>query len=83
MTVRFHHPLNDSTLTLTLPPDMTFAEMTSVLYDKGFLSPRRVGYQYIISDTLCTLNRTVHSYVPDPEAGVVDVRVHGLLTILM
>ena len=50
---RFHHPLHpERVLTLELPADTLLRDVTALLYEQGFVAPKRGGYQYLIDGRL-------------------------------
>ena len=80
IAVTFTHPFNDTALTLDLARDIRFSDITKLLYENGFLKRKKGGYQYIIDQNLCSLGEKLGSYAYHGDA--LDVKIHGLLTIL-
>lgn len=80
--VRFHHPLNDTVLELTLPASATFGEILKMLYRDGFIQKKPADYGFLIDQHLCAMNKSLKSYVPLETKDVVDIEISGLLTII-
>ena len=80
ITVTFTHPFHDSQLTLDLPSNTRFLDITKLLYKNGFLKKKKGGYQYIIDEHLCSLGEPLQSYAY--HGNTLNVKIHGLLTIL-
>ncbi len=77
---RFHHPLHpERVLTLELPADTLLRDVTALLYEKGFVAPKRGGYQYLIDGRLASQGRTLACYLPERRSGGTDVYVRNLL----
>jgi hypothetical protein len=81
--VKFTHPFNDSCLEIELPCDVCFADVTRMLYEKGFLSRIKGDYQYIIDGRLCGLNDRLQSHIPPRKPECLEICIHGLLTVLI
>jgi len=80
LKVTFTHPFNDTTITMDLPRDTRFLDVTKLLCKNGFLKKKRGGYQYLVDGHLCALGQKLESYAYTGDELL--VRVHGLLTIL-
>lgn len=81
-SVRFHHPLDGTTLEMEIPASVPFKEIMKVLYDRGFIKPKPADYAFIIGGRLCTLNKALSSYIPLEKTGVVEIEINGLLSIM-
>lgn len=78
----FHHPLDEAkTLTLELEEDTLLREVSTRLYQEGFIQPKTGGYQYLIDGRLCSQGRTLACYLPPDGAGTTDVYVRNLLIL--
>jgi hypothetical protein len=80
--VRFRHPLDGEPLEMELPASVTFREMLKMLYGRGFIKPKPADYAFIVGGRLCTLDKSLAGYVPPEAAGVVDIEINGLLSIM-
>ena len=81
--VRFSHPLSDAVYETDLPVTTCFRELSALLVKAGFLEDKRGGYHFIIDDRMCARAAALEDYLPEPAPETLDVRVHGLLTILI
>ncbi|MDO4581087.1 MAG: hypothetical protein Q4B96_00690 [Bacillota bacterium] len=80
--VRLLHPLNGSHIDMELPTDITFNQISRLLYERGFIQKKAGGYQYIIDERLCGLNYPLATYIPDPAPELLTISVNGLLVVL-
>jgi hypothetical protein len=80
--VRFRHPLDGEALEIELSAVMTFGEILKMLYSRGYIKPKTADYAFIIGGHLCALNKTLSDYVLPEFAGIVNVEVNGLLSIM-
>ena len=80
--VRFSHPLYKTSYETELDISLTFKEIEKMLIKEGFLIEKKGGYQFIIDDRLCTLSKSLETYIPDLQAECVDIRIHALLVVL-
>jgi len=81
--VRFSHPFEDKNIEMSLPADISFADIAALLIEKGFIPSKKGGWQFIIDDKLCNRAYMLEDYLPYPVPEVTDIRIHGLLTILI
>lgn len=82
ITVRFLHPTEDRQLTLPLPRDTRFSELTALLYGQKFVEPQKPGYSYLYQEHLCGMGHTLGDYIP-AEAGELELKVFHFPVIMV
>ena len=83
VNVRFLHPREEGRqLTLALPRDTSFAQLTELLYRESFVIWQKPGYQYIYRGHLCNMRHTLGDYIPQ-EAREMELRILDVPVILL
>ena len=80
--VRFLHPTEDKALTLSLPRETRFSQLTEMLYEKGFVPWQKPGYRFIYQEHFCGIIHTLGDYIPD-TAKAMDLQVFHIPVVLM
>ena len=80
--VRFLHPTEDKTLTLSLPRSTPFSALTDLLYERSFVPWQKPGYRFICQEHFCGMIHTLGDYAPE-TAGELELKVFHIPVVLM
>lgn len=80
--VRFLHPTEDKTLTLSLPRETPFSALTELLYREKFVPWQKPGYRFICCEHFCGMIHTLGDYIP-AGAGELELKVFHIPVVLM
>ena len=72
--VRFSDFVKHTDLTLDLPRDTRFSELTPMLVEKGFLIAQKPGFRYLYRDHLCGVEHRLGDYLP-AEAETMELEI--------
>ena len=79
ITVKLLHPTMDRQMTLELPRETKFSDLTPMMYEKDFVKPQKPGYRFIYQEPLCGMAHELGDYIPESaseiELKVVDIPV--------
>lgn len=70
--VRFLRPGRGEILSVELPRETRFSELTPLLCGKGCLEPQKPGYRYIFQEHMCGMNHSLEDYLP---AGAAELEL--------
>ena len=83
ITVTLLHPtMEDRKLTLELPRETKFSQLTDLLYAKDFVQPQKPGYRYLYQDPLCGMAHELGDYIPE-TASEIQLKVFDLPVIMV
>lgn len=72
--VRFYNPETQAELTLDLPRETCFADLTPMLRRRGFADGRKAGWRYLYQEHLCGMRHHLADYIPeDAEEMALDL----------
>lgn len=72
--VVFRHPQGKEPLTLDLPRDTRFSELTALLYERDYVERQKPGWRCLYQEHLCGMKHRLCDYVPeDAEEIVLDL----------
>ena len=77
MRVRFFNPETREELTLTLPRETRFSDLTAMLQDR-----RKAGWRYLYQEHLCGLTHRISDYVPE-DAEEIRLDLFGFSQVLV
>lgn len=80
--VRIYHPESKADLTLELPRETRFADLTPLLQERDFVDGRKAGWRYVCQEHLCGLNHTLGDYIPE-GAGEIGLQLFGFSQVLV
>lgn len=80
--VRFFNPETRETLTLPLPRETRFADLTPMLQERGFADRRKAGWRYLYQEHLCGMRHRLCDYVPE-EAEEIALDLFGFSQVLV
>lgn len=79
---RFYNPETRESLTLDLPRDTRFSQLTAMLRERGFADGRKAGWRYLYQEHLCGLNHRIMDYVPE-DAEEIALELFGFSQVLV
>ena len=79
---RFFNPETRETLTLALPRDTCFSDLTPMLQERGFADRRKAGWRYLYQEHLCGLTHRISDYVPE-DAEEIRLDLFGFSQVLV
>jgi hypothetical protein len=83
ITVTLLHPtMEDRTLTLELPRETKFSQLTDLLYERKFVEPQKPGYRYLYKDHLCGMAHELGDYIPE-TADSIQLKVFDIPVIMV
>lgn len=83
ITVTLLHPtMENRKLTLKLPRETRFSQMTAILYERDFVQPQKPGYRYLYQDHLCGMAHELGDYIPE-TACEIELKVFDLPVIMV
>lgn len=80
--VCIYHPENKTELTLELPRETRFADLTPLLREKAFVDGRKVGWRYVYQEHLCGLTHTLGDYIPEGGSEI-RLQLFGFSQVLV
>jgi len=82
LNVHFFNSENRTELTLELPRDVRFSDLTALLQERGFADHRKAGWRYLYQEHLCGMNHTLADYVPE-DAEEIRLDLFGFSQVLV
>lgn len=83
VTVTLLHPtVEGKTLTLELPRDTRFSQLTELLYAHAFVQPQKPGYRYLYREHLCGMAHELGDYIPE-TASEIELKVFDIPVIMV
>ncbi|MDO4314272.1 MAG: hypothetical protein Q4C45_00750 [Oscillospiraceae bacterium] len=82
ISVCFLHPTGDRRLTLRLPRDTRFSQLTALLYEQGFMERQKPGYLYLYQDHMCGASHTLGDYIP-ADAAEMELKLFQFPVVLL
>lgn len=79
---RFYNPETRESLTLTLPRDARFSDLTPMLQERGFADRRKAGWRYLYQEHLCGMKHRLSDYVPE-DAEEIALDLFGFSQVLV
>ncbi len=79
---RFYNPETRESLTLELPRDTRFSDLTAMLQQRGFADRRKAGWRYLYQEHLCGLKHRLADYVPE-DAEEIALDLFGFSQVLV
>ena len=76
------HPENGTELTLELPGETRFADLTPLLREKGFVDGRKAGWRYVCQEHLCGQTHALDDYIPEGSSEI-RLRLFGFSQVLV
>ena len=80
--VNFLHPKTDEVLTLEIPDDTRFEQLTKLLYQKDFVLVQKPGYRYIVQGHIAGNIHTLRDYMPE-DCEEITLRIFGQGQVLL
>lgn len=80
--VNFLHPKTDEVLTLEIPDDTRFEQLTKLLYQKDFVLVQKPGYRYIVQGHIAGNIHTLRDYMPE-DSDEITLRIFGQGQVLL
>ena len=83
ITVTLLHPtMEDRKLTLELPRETKFSQLTDMLYERDFVQPQKPGYRYLYQGHLCGMAHGLGDFIPE-TASKLELKVFDLPVIMV
>ena len=83
ITVTLLHPtMEDRKLTLELPRETKFSDLTPMMYEKDFVKPQKPGYRFIYQEHLCGMAHELGDYIPE-SASEIELKVFDIPVIMV
>lgn len=82
ITVKLLHPTMDRQMTLELPRETKFSELTPMMYEQGFVKPQKPGYRFIYQEHLCGMAHELGDYIPE-AASEIELKVFDIPVIMV
>lgn len=80
--VRFSNPETKRVLTLDLPRNTRFSELTPLLQQRGFADDRKAGWRYLYQEHLCGMKHRLSDYIPE-DAEEIALDLFGFSQVLV
>ena len=80
--VNFLHHKTDAVLTLEIPDDTRFEQLTKLLYKENFVLVQKPGYRYIVQGHIAGNIHTLRDYMPD-GCDEITLRIFGQGQVLL
>ena len=80
--VNFLHPKRSAVLTLEIPDDTHFEQLTKLLYKEDFVLVQKPGYRYIVQGHIAGNLHTLRDYMPD-DSDEITLRIFGQGQVLL
>lgn len=78
----FYNPETRESLTLTLPRDTRFADLTPMLQQRGFADQRKAGWRYLYQEHMCGMKHCLADYIPQ-DAEEIRLDLFGFSQVLV
>lgn len=79
---RFFNPETHQSLTLELPRDTRFSQLTPLLQQRGFADGRKAGWRYLYQEHLCGMKHRLSDYIPE-DAEEISLDLFGFSQVLV
>jgi hypothetical protein len=80
--ILLHPTMEDRMLTLELPRETKFSQLTDMLYERKFVEPQKPGYRYLYQDHLCGMAHELGDYIPE-SADSIQLKVFDIPVIMV